>query len=221
MSVEPARNSRNPGLRMSTESRLDIRLLGGFEARVDGHLVPSAVWRQRRAAAIVKLLALEPTRARHREQLLDVLWPDLDPESAANNLRVALHHARLGLERAGAPSGVFLLREGDLVVLGPRDQTIVDVESFVDEARRAWQTTDPTVAARAAELYTGDLLPEDPYEDWASSRREGLRASFLTLLTRVAELHESRGDVMRAIAVYEQILHANPLDESAHLALMR
>ncbi len=206
---------------MTTVSRLEIRLLGGFEVRVDGRLVPSAVWRQRRAAAIVKLLALEPTRARHREQLLDILWPDLDPDSAANNLRVALHHARLGLERAGAPAGVFLLREGDLVVLGPRNQTIVDVETFADEARRAWQSTDPAVATRAAALYTGNLLPEDPYEDWAASRREGLHASFLTLLTRLAELHESRGEVTRAITVREQILQVDPLDESAFLALMR
>ena len=139
------------------------------------------MWRQRRAAAIVKLLALEPTRARRREQLLEILWPDLDPESAANNLRVALHHARLGFERAGAPAGVFLLREGDLVVLGPRDQTIVDVDTFAEEARHAWQSADPAVAAQAAALYAGDLLPEDPYEDWAASRREGLRASILTL----------------------------------------
>src|SRR4051794_9835690 len=151
---------------MKVESRLGIRLLGGFEARVDGTLVPAAVWRQRRAAAIVKLLALDSNRTRHREQLLDLLWPDLDPESAANNLRVALHHARLGLERAGAPAGVFLLRERDLVVLGPRDRTIVDVETFVEAARSAWETADPAAATQAAELYTGDLLPEDPYEDW-------------------------------------------------------
>src|SRR5262245_16986844 len=177
---------------MATESILDIRLLGGFETRVDGHTVLPVVWRQRRAAAIVKLLALEPTRSRHREQLLDILWPDRDPESAANNLRVALHHARLGLERAGAPSGIFLVREGDLVVLGPREQIVVDVETFSEEARRAWQSDDPAIAERAAELYTGDLLPEDPYEDWAASRREGLRASYLTLLTRLAELHERR-----------------------------
>src|SRR5215213_2840444 len=97
---------------------LEVQLLGGFATRVGGRTVPATVWRQRRAAAIVKLLALEAGHRLHREQLLDTLWPELDPDSAANNLRGALHHARLGLERAGAPSGIFLARDGDQLVLG-------------------------------------------------------------------------------------------------------
>jgi predicted ATPase/DNA-binding SARP family transcriptional activator len=209
------------GSSLATAPILDIRLLGGFEARVDDQAVASAVWRQRRAAAIVKLLALEPTRTLHREQLLDTLWPDFDPDSAANNLRVALHHARLGLERAGAASDLFLVRDGDRLVLGPREQIVVDVDSFTDETRRAWQSEDPAVAGRAVALYTGDLLPEDPYEDWAAARREGLRASYLTLLTRFSELHEARGELALALAVREKLLRADPLDEAAHVGLMR
>jgi DNA-binding SARP family transcriptional activator len=68
---------------------------------VAGEPVPEAVWRLKRAAAIVKLLALEPTHRLHREQLTDTLWPELDPAAAANNLRVVLHHARQGLQSAG------------------------------------------------------------------------------------------------------------------------
>src|SRR5215213_5050375 len=109
---------------------LEIRLLGGFETRIGAQIVPSTVWRQRRPAAIVKILALESGHRLHREQLLDALWPELDSDSGANNLRGALHLARLGLERAGAPPGVFLVRDGDQLVLGPRDQLVVDVEAF-------------------------------------------------------------------------------------------
>src|SRR5918997_218826 len=206
---------------MSAEPILEIRLLGGFETRVGAQTVPSTVWRQRRAAAIVKLLALEAGHRLHREQLLDTLWPDLDPDSAANNLRGALHHARLGLERAGAPPGVFLARDGDQLVLGPRDQLVVDVESFGDAVNRAWHSADPAIAERAAELYAGDLLPDDPYEEWAAARREGLRSSYLTVLTRLAGLHEERGELPHAIAVHERILQTDPLDEAAHAGLMR
>src|SRR5215204_2133742 len=206
---------------MSAEPVLEIHLLGEFATRIGGQLVPARVWRQRRAAAIVRLLALEPGHRLHREQLLDTLWPDLDPDSAANNLRGALHHARLGLERAGAPPGVFLTREGEQLVLGPRDQLVVDVESFGEAVNRAWHSADPAIAERAAELYAGDLLPDDPYEEWAAARREGLRASYLTVLTRQAGLHEERGDLHRAIAVHERILLTDPLDEAAHAGIIR
>ena len=57
-----------------------------------------------------------------------------------------------------------------------------------------------------------------------SGRRRGakaLRASYLTLLTRLAGLHEERGELSQAIAVYERILLTDPLDEAAHASLMR
>ena len=76
----------------------------------------------------------------------------------------------------------------------------VDVDAFTEAASRAWQSGDPMVAEQAAALYRGALLPEDPYEDWAEARREGLRASFLTVLTRLARLHEERGEFAQAIA---------------------
>ena len=206
---------------MRAEPVLEIRLLGGFETRVSNQTVPATVWRQRRAAAIVKLLALEAGHRLHREQLLDTLWPDLDLDSAANNLRGALHHARLGLERAGAPPGVFLTRDGEQLVLGPRDQLVVDVDSFDAAVNHAWHSADPAIAERAGELYAGDLLPDDPYEEWAAARREGLRASYLTVLTRLAGLYEEQGEPHRAIAVHERILLTDPLDEAAHAGIMR
>src|SRR4029079_9750613 len=149
---------------------LEVRLLGGFDVRVGERPVPAAVWRQRRAAAIVKLLALQPGFRLHREELIDTLWPDLDPESAANNLRGALHHARRGLHEAGAPADLFLIRDGDAVRLGPRDRVQVDVAAFAQAVTRAWQSSEPAVAERAVALYGGDLLPEDTYDEWAVAR---------------------------------------------------
>ena len=43
---------------------------------------------------MVKLLALAPGHRLHREQLMESLWPDLDPDAAGANLRKALHFAR-------------------------------------------------------------------------------------------------------------------------------
>ena len=93
---------------MAGATNLQVQLLGGFDVRIGDQQVPTAFWRQRRAAAVVKLLALEAGHWLHREQLLDVLWPNLDTEDAANNLRGALHHARRGLETAGASRNTFL-----------------------------------------------------------------------------------------------------------------
>jgi predicted ATPase/DNA-binding SARP family transcriptional activator len=200
---------------------LAVRLLGGFRVAVGDQGVPEAVWRQKRAAAVVKLLALEPTHRIHREQLIDALWPELEPAAAANNLRVALHHARQGLQAAGADPGAFLTRDGDVISLGVPELVRVDVDGFEAALRHAWQSPDPAASQAALDTYGGDLLPEDLYEDWADSRRTALRASYLTLLRRVAELYEQCVEFDQAIGALRLLIADDPVDEDAHAALIR
>jgi DNA-binding SARP family transcriptional activator len=51
-------------------------------------------WHLRKAAMIVKLLAPAPNHRLHREQVVDLLWPELTSKAAENNLHHALHVAR-------------------------------------------------------------------------------------------------------------------------------
>jgi predicted ATPase/DNA-binding SARP family transcriptional activator len=200
---------------------LRVRLLGRFDVLVNGRRVPDAAWRQRRAAALVKLLALEPSHRLHREQLMDALWPDFAPDAQANNLRQMLHHARRQLEAAGAPPGRVLARDGDMVMLAAGGTIWVDVQAFEQAITCAWQALSPATARAALDLYSGDLLPDDRYEDWVEPRRAALRASFLALLTRLCHLHVERGETSEAIGVLQRLVEVEPLQESAHVALMR
>lgn len=80
-------------------ARCDVRLLGGFEVSTDGGVVSPDSWRSRRAADVVKLLALEKDHQLHREQIMSSLWPDLPPDAAGANLRKAVHYARRSRNR--------------------------------------------------------------------------------------------------------------------------
>src|ERR1700710_1247627 len=111
-------------------AEVSVGLLGGFTAAVDGVGVPTTAWRLKKARELVKLLALAPGHRLHREQLMDALWPDLDPAAAANNLHQVVHAARRAL---GADA--IELRE-ELLTL----RASVDVEDFeraAEQARRA------------------------------------------------------------------------------------
>lgn len=83
------------------DAALRVALLGGFQVRVDGCDLPAVGWKRRKAAAIVKLLGLAPGHRLHREQVMELLWPEHDPEQAANSLYQALHAARRTLDRDG------------------------------------------------------------------------------------------------------------------------
>ncbi len=82
-----------------------MRLLGGFEAWVDGRLVREAEWTHGRARDLVKLLALAPGHRLPRDRVLEELWPQLGADAARANLHKAAHHGRRAL---GDPGGVVL-----------------------------------------------------------------------------------------------------------------
>ncbi len=146
-----------------------IHLLGGFRVEVDGRPVGVHAWRHRRGAELVKLLALTPRHRLHREELIDALWPDLAPEAGAANLRKAVHFARqaLGGEEA-------IATRGGVVELWPGGPLRIDAEEFEDAVAAALRSNAAKGAARAAQLYAGDLLPEDLYAEWAQVLREEL-----------------------------------------------
>jgi DNA-binding SARP family transcriptional activator len=79
-----------------------IRLLGDFEVSAGTRTIAKSSWRLRKAAGLVKLLALAEGHRLHRERVMDLLWPDLGTKAASNNLRGALHAARRILDPSTA-----------------------------------------------------------------------------------------------------------------------
>src|SRR5215218_7167766 len=98
-----------------------VWLLGRFRISVGTHIVEEGEWRLRKAAALVKLLALAPSHHLHRERAMDLLWPEHGRRAAANNLSQALHAARraLGPDDAQAASR-YLASQGEQLVLCPQ-----------------------------------------------------------------------------------------------------
>src|SRR5271154_2362968 len=148
-----------------------IKLLGGFAATNRGEPIDPAVWRLRKGRELIKLLALAPGHRLHREQLMDALWPDLDPAAATNNLHQVVHVARRAL---GADS--IELRE-ELLTL----RASVDVDDFERAAEQARRAGSAGAYRAAVSLYGGELLPENRYEDWAETRREQIEQLRLQL----------------------------------------
>jgi DNA-binding SARP family transcriptional activator/tetratricopeptide (TPR) repeat protein len=177
-----------------------VTLLGGFGVTVDDTPVPAAEWRRRHAAGLVKLLALEPGRSLHREQIIDRMWPDLTVDEAAPRLHKAAHYARRAV---GAGSMVL---SGEIVSLLPGTDVEVDAVAFESAARRAISDGDRAAASAAADRYTGDLLPQDRYEPWALDARDRLRGMYL--------------DVLRLAGRWDELVAADPTDERAHLEIV-
>jgi DNA-binding SARP family transcriptional activator len=199
-----------------------VWLLGGFRVSVGTHTVQEGDWRLRKAASLIKLLALAPSHHLHRERAMDLLWPDQGRHAAANNLSQALHAARLALgpDDAQTASG-YLASQDEQLLLCPGAELWVDVEAFEEAAATARRSREPAAYRAALNLYAGELLPRDPYEEWAEVPRESLRQLFLSLLDELGSLHEERGEYGAGIEALRRAVVEEPTREEAHIGLMR
>ena len=198
---------------------LRIALLGGFRVSVETRTIEENAWHLRKAANLVKLLALAPGHQLHREQAMDALWPDLARRAASNNLRQVLHAARRVLDPVVGSR--YVASENGSLILGQEGLLWVDAEAFGEAAIAARRAKVPSAYEAAIEQYTGELLPGDRNERWTESRRESLRRLYLTLLLDLATLYEGREEYERGIGVLRRALSEDPSREETHADLMR
>ena len=198
---------------------LQVHLLGPFRLKVDGQPVEDRRFTRRKPKQLVKLLALQSHHQLHREQLMESLWPDSDPEAASNNLHKAIHMARHALEPElkSVAESHFILTQGQLVMLRAPGGLWIDAEEFEQGAA----STELSSGEEALALYEGELLAEDLYEDWAAARREQLRNAYHDLLARLANLHEQRNEIERAIGKLRTLAASDAANEKTHRQLMR
>jgi non-specific serine/threonine protein kinase len=103
----------------------------------------------------------------------------------------------------------------------PRGDLWVDVDAFEEAAVSARHARDPGAYRAAIELYSGELLPADRYEDWAEGRRHELRHTWLSLHLELARVYEGRREYEKGIDVLQRAVLEEPTNEQMHASLMR
>jgi len=126
-------------------ARLQLTLLGGFEARIiPGEPLDIA---NRKTRGLLAYLALPTGRAHSRDKLTGLLWSDRGDEQARNSLRQAL--AELVRVLAGVEPAP-LVKGRDTLALDPQ---AVEVDAIAFERLAASAAVDDL--RHAMELYAG------------------------------------------------------------------
>jgi DNA-binding SARP family transcriptional activator len=217
--------SSSAGLRSERKRRapvLDVSVLGGFrvERRDSGGSIHE--WQRRSAKTFMKLLATCPEHSLHREQIVEVLWPGVEMDSAFNSLGKALHAVRHVLEPDLPPRGSSAyVRTSDSMVMLAMERVSIDADRFQQLAEQALRAVDVDACELALAAYEGELLPEDRYADWCAERRGFLVELRVRLLLELAEAHEARGSCNLAADRLREVLRDDPSREAVHRRLMR
>jgi DNA-binding SARP family transcriptional activator len=167
---------------------------------------------------VVRFLLLQDS-AVPEDALFEAFWGDRSAEAARQHLAVAVSRARKVLDLPGAEASVIDARERTYR-LRLRERDSVDGTSFETAAARALAGRDRGALERAAELWTGEPLPEDRYAPWSFAWRARLTEIYGQVLSALIDGYERAGEHHDVIRAAQRLLDVDPLDESAHRRLM-
>ena len=189
-----------------------VRLFGGLRLTREGAPLPTPVGT---CAALLRIVAT--SGAVHVDELSEALWPESAPGAGRARLRNVLSRLR-------ATCGDVVIRVGETVAVA--DDVEVDVAIFESTARRALalpagDAERQAWAKQALSWCSGELLPEDVYQEWAAAPRERVRHYRLALLDLVAEDAAAAGDVHGALRRWQEAATIEPYDEERYGKMAR
>jgi DNA-binding SARP family transcriptional activator len=220
-----------PQAERGAEERMRIRVLGPMRLEL-GSTVLEGDWLSHRPGQVLKYLVAARGRAVSSSELLDAFWGQGGGGAAATNVRQAVHALRQRLEPDGKRHGLsryVLGRRGGGYELAA-GVAIVDADAFVAAAEAGLAAVREGDAgragaalARAAALYRGDFLADEPAAEWAVPERDRLRGLAGRVLRSLAGLHLRAGEVDAAAEHLRRLAELEPLDLEAqrqHLTLL-
>jgi DNA-binding SARP family transcriptional activator len=177
---------------------------------------------RRKVLSVVSFLITRPSLSATRDEVIDAVWPDVDPASAVNSLNQTLYFLRRVFEPNYAEDLTpnYVHHDSDVIWL---DEELVDSRSrrcrrLIQQISESGREED--VAALARE-YKAKFALDFAYEEWASAYRETLHASYLETMEKAIVAKIEGGEPAHAIALLRRTLQVDPDAEQLERLLLR
>lgn len=202
---------------------MTVQMLGTFSITIQDTPIKLHATR---GLSLLKYLLFHHKQRIPRDVLMDIFWPDAEPETARNNLNVAMYSLRRAL-RATTFLPVIVFEDG-AYGFDPILQLWLDVEEF-ERCIKSGQHMEAqkqlsgavTEYEIAVNLYRGDFLADTPYEGWTVIDRERLRITYLDTLDHLSQIYFEQERYAACATSCQLILNRDICREDAHCRLMR
>lgn len=197
---------------------LELRILGPLEARAGERSLPLGGAKQR---ALLAILLLHANEVVSTDRLIDELWGESPPETAANTLQVYVSQLRKALEVKDA---IATRPPGYALQLPPEQLDLGCFERLLEDGRRALAAGRPADAsARLAEalaLWRGPALADFAYEAFAQAPIARLEELRLAALEERIDADLALGRHADVVPELEALVAEQPLRERQRGQLM-
>ncbi len=175
-------------------------------------------WRTSRAQELFLYLLQYRAQPVRKSVLVELLWPDYEPNRAYSQLYTAIYHIRKTLEPYGDCFTIENTTDSYTLHL---EKVSLDVEQWEQGLQQDQPMNLHTIEAyeQIMLLYKGEYLQEYEYW-WAESERHRLKMLWIRTSVKLAEWYAANEQEDKATALYLDICRRHPLAEEAHFALM-
>ena len=212
----------------SSLCQMNIETFGGFRLYRGLTVMEEKEWDGYLPELLLKAIVTHGSHRVPKDQLIEVLWPEVTSQSGERNFKITLHRLRKALEpemdKAFGSSYIYL--KANLIYLD-EELCKTDLDEFLSLYHRGEKNErggDIEAALflynNAIDLYKGDFLSEELYTSWIDIKREELRKLYINLLYKIADIQEKRGTSKIAIDCYKKIIQIDPLSEQVYQRLM-
>jgi LuxR family transcriptional regulator, maltose regulon positive regulatory protein len=204
-----------------------IFMLGHFNLNVGDKDRPMDGLRNAKARMMIKYLAAMHNHGYiHRDEIIELLWPEQDFNKTRKRFNVAVSAIRKFFEpyiKRGQPSA-YLKKQGVSFRLDPGDGGGIDVHDFMDQIKKGDRSRDPGQAIHhylaAQQIYGGPFLVEEPYTQWCRDERRNLQHKYLTVLWKIICHFHDQQDYTNGIFYADQYLGIDDSAEHVYQKLM-
>jgi DNA-binding SARP family transcriptional activator/ABC-type branched-subunit amino acid transport system substrate-binding protein len=196
---------------------VEFRILGPVEVVEGDRRLVLGGPKQR---AVLAILLLHRGKVVSTDRLIDELWDERPPVTAAKTIQVYVSNLRKALG-----NGMLITQgRGYLLRTGPGQLDLDRFEALVDEARRALRDGKAQDGSdrfrQALTLWRGPALEDLASERFAQSARARLEEQRLAALEERIEADLALGEHAALVAELEALVREHPLRERLHLQLM-
>jgi predicted ATPase/DNA-binding SARP family transcriptional activator len=204
-----------------TGGEIEVRLLGGFEVLAAGRELAVGTGQQR---ALLAILVLRLNRVVSRDELVEQLWGDGEPRSAATSLHSLVSRLRRQLAEAGGAVALETREPGYLLRADPACVDAHRFEQLVARARDhlARREAEPAASLlrEALGLWRGRALLDVADVGLARLEADRLEEARLSAVEDLADAELVAGHLQATVALLEPHVAAQPFRERACGQLM-
>jgi DNA-binding SARP family transcriptional activator len=201
--------------------RVVVRDLGRVTLRV-GEVEREGQEIRRKVLALLCYLLTKPRFSATREEVMEAMWPDMDPSAAINSLNQSVYFLRRVFEPEYTEDSTagYVRQDSDLLWL---DTELIEAVSgrcaaLVAEYERSH---DAAVVFELSQQYRERFALDFMYDEWATDFRDWLHVSCLRVIEEQIRALLDAGDHDSGIAMARRAVLTDPRNEELEASLLR